>query len=322
MSDTISLLRKMSIEEMFEVAIKPDPDGIFYLHEELLRADPEQQVIDKLLLHYPERALNKNNDGSIALHVACTNINNIDTEIIENLVSLNPESISSLNNFKLLPIHKAVACDITSNSGFLSLKYLIDTYPKGLLVKNKAGQLPIHIVLEKPKSINITMDIIEMIIEAEPSCLHICDNMKHYPLHKVMRKKDIKFDIFEMILEKNKLAVRKQDNIGYNYICITLKLIYYHSLFIINIIIIIRYLPLHWAISRDNVDIGMVFSLLEEYPEAVVVKDNEGRLPVDIQISRGKKADSIIIKILLKIQNSYNDEFFNMDDIAKLIGVK
>jgi hypothetical protein len=79
---------------------------------------------------------------------------------------------------------------------------------------------------------------------------------------------------------------------------------------------------LHWAISRDGVNIGMVFSLLEEYPASVEVKDKEGRLPVDIQFSRGKKADSVIIKILLKIQNTYQDEFFNMDEIAKLIGVK
>lgn len=41
------------------------------------------------------------------------------------------------------------------------------------------------------------------------------------------------------------------------------------------------WLPLHWAVARDAPSVGVVKLLLREYPESVLVCDQEGLSPLD-----------------------------------------
>ena len=73
------LMRRESIPDMIKMAKQPDPAGRILLHEELQRAQPNEDVIDALLNLDPKRIKKKNEFGSSAMHVLCQNIHSVES---------------------------------------------------------------------------------------------------------------------------------------------------------------------------------------------------------------------------------------------------
>jgi ankyrin repeat protein len=163
------------------------------LHDELAKLNPSLENISQILLKsYPTEekesvAQEKNDSGSIALHIACYNINTISSEIIQLLIQSFPDGIKVPNKYGLLPIHKAVSApgrpvyhshNVTNFIYNTSLiKDIIDLYPAGLLHASLDGQLPIHLALKCPF---IDGPLVDLLINKCPSSLRVSERIFIY----------------------------------------------------------------------------------------------------------------------------------------------
>lgn len=164
-------LRKMTIKEMLKASNHNELlNGRNLLHEELLRAQPDESVIKQLIQKMPERVSVPNEHGSIALHVACNNINSCDSSVILILLDAYPDGINIKNNLGLLPIHKAAMKCSDLSVGSLSI--LIDFNNNCTLsIPNKENQLPLHLALASPKV--VSFEVIQTLVDSFPRALSI-----------------------------------------------------------------------------------------------------------------------------------------------------
>jgi len=162
-------LRKMTIKEMIKASTRSELSvGRNLLHEELMRAQPDESVIKLLIQKVPERVSAPNEHGSIALHVACNNINSCDSIIMLILLDAYPNGIYVKNNLGLLPIHKAAMQCSDVSAGSLSI--LIEFNNNDTLsVPNKENQLTLHLALACPKV--VSFEVIEILVDAFPQAL-------------------------------------------------------------------------------------------------------------------------------------------------------
>lgn len=135
-----------------------------------MRAQPDESVIKQLIQKMPERVSAPNEHGSIALHVACNNINSCDSSVILILLDAYPDGINIKNNLGLLPIHKAAMKCSDLSVGSLSI--LIDFNNNCTLsIPNKENQLPLHLALASPKV--VSFEVIQTLVDSFPRALSI-----------------------------------------------------------------------------------------------------------------------------------------------------
>jgi ankyrin repeat protein len=157
----------------------------FYLHDELREAAPNIELIEKLIEGIPERVEISNQEGSIALHIACYNgvILEHGIEIIQFLIDAYPDSIKQKNKYGMLPIHKALSAANRAEQ-IPVLEYLIDAYPEGLTSAALDGVTPFHMLITH--SISPTLEVIQYLIRRNPEILKLPDAYGQLPLHKAV----------------------------------------------------------------------------------------------------------------------------------------
>ena len=257
-------MRRVSVAEMMELARSPDPPGRLLLNEELSRAKPDRKVVAELLKHFPERARQENDSGSLPLHVAASNLHSIETSVLQLVLEANPNAPRHANAFGLLPIHKAVCAPKIKSTPPQTwhLQLLIDAYPQSLLTVNRENATPLHLILAnvpKPQS-----ELIEYILLREPMAAAKADIYGHYPLHKLCGKAPSEeiIDCLTTVIDAYPEAAKLQDIEGRT--------------------------PLHWVCSvRDKPDLEMLGEVVDAYPEAVDVEDKAGFKPLDRLMNRG-----------------------------------
>jgi len=261
---TESLMRKVSVQEMMELATRPDPAGRLLLHEELSRAKPDRRVLQELLRRFPERIRATNESKSLPLHVAALNIHTLDKATFELIIEAWPEAVGKPNALGLLPIHKAVMAKLPRSTppNMAQLERLVTAHPPGLMAKNKEGMTPLHLFINyhvKPLA-----EIVEFLMEKQPKAAEVIDAYGHTPLHKLVSKKPDEeiINCLTTVIDAFPAALLQGDLYGR--------------------------VPLHWAVMcRDKPDLEIVAELVENAPQAVNKKDKEGLKPIQRLMSRG-----------------------------------
>lgn len=250
--------RKISVEELLALAEDTAELHLDKLFGELSQLDPEDAVITSFLEVLPLRASAEDESGSVALHAACTNINNIRPDVIDVLVSYYQDGAKKGNKFGLLPIHKAAAVYNTVHS-LPTVQKVVEYNVDGLLQQSKDGQTPLHIALSNPCI--STYPLVELFVKLNPDCVKLVDNYGHYPLHKAASKAH-KLDgaVIDLLLQScSDIATLKDKN---------------------------GWLPLHWVLSRDQPNLEAIYILVEAYPEGLFDPDYAGNLPYDKLMQR------------------------------------
>ena len=193
--------RKLTLEEIRNAINSSDPCCVTYLHDELKVLEPSIEIVRCLVESNGALLITPNESGSIALHIACANIENILPELLAYLIEQSLPlggSLATTNRYGMLPIHKAVGAFTTKNS-LLKIRTLVEGNPSCLLAQSLDGQLPLHIALNSPKLYTVTL--IDVLVELEPKALKVADKYGHYPLHKAAGKTRIDAGIVGILLE-------------------------------------------------------------------------------------------------------------------------
>lgn len=206
--------RKLSVQEILAAASTTDPVCVEYLHDELKLYEPFEEIVCRLIECDPQRARVANESGSLALHVACGNIENVSIETLNFIIEHARETLAISNKFGLLPIHKAVTAFCTQKS-VGSIKFVAEAYLDGLSSRTLDGQLPLHLALASPKVYSYSL--VEMLVELNHSALNIPDKRGHYPLHKAASKANIDPAIVDFLIEQAPGVVSIKDHNGYAY---------------------------------------------------------------------------------------------------------
>lgn len=181
----ISMPRHKSIDELLALAKGADVTQVDHLHLELQQLEPNELVITAFLEAQPAHAQQENENGLLALHLACGNIDNIPSDIMEYLLDIYPDSVRKATRHGILPIHKACAA-FSSSRAIKNIISLIDQHEESLLCPNRDGQLPIHIAVSNPKT-NSPL-LVQLLVDRCPQSLKVADRYGHFPLHKAAAK--------------------------------------------------------------------------------------------------------------------------------------
>lgn len=222
--------RKLSIDELLVAARTPDSKCVQYLHDELKLLEPNEEVVRRLVEFDPSRATTANESGSIALHIACGNIENLSIEILSCLIQCAQDALLTPNVYGMLPIHKAVGAFCTKKS-LPNIKFVAESNLESLTCRTKDGQIPLHFAFVAPKL--YTISLVSLLLHLQPKALRLADKYGHYPLHKAASKSKIDPGVVGLLTEYAPEVASQKDANGYVHYCIyqylltTIYMLYY-----------------------------------------------------------------------------------------------
>ena len=230
-----------------------DRDGWSPLHYACWNNNLDPGIVRLLLEGWPESVNHRNNRGDLPLHILCeTGGGSVDETaslaVLELLLNAAPDSATTVASGGDLPIH------IASMSGkpFLFCKRLIDAYPESVRVRTGDGLLPIH-----GACFGGEIETVKYMIELYPESIDARSTRGNLPIHCAARSdRDHKADIIRYLLVKDPDCASKT---GSDQQLLP---------------------PLHSACRRKCLD--SVRLLFDAYPEAINIRDREGRTPIDI----------------------------------------
>jgi len=262
-----AMMRRISVSDMLELAKKEDPPGRYLLHEELSRAKPDKRVVSELLKHFPSRASQVNESGSLPLHVAAANVHSIETSVLQMVLDAHPSGSKHANKLGLLPIHKAMTAPVLRSTPPQTwhLELLIDAYPPGLMARTQEKATPLHVLISSQR--RICSEIIEYVLLREPLAASRADIYGQYPLHKICAKANAAnteqiVDCLTTLIDAYPKAASEPDKQGRT--------------------------ALHWLVCvRDKPDLEILSEVLETAPECCEMIDCDGFKPLDRLMNRG-----------------------------------
>eukprot|EP00984_Skeletonema_dohrnii_P005574 scaffold1968_cov89-Skeletonema_dohrnii-CCMP3373.AAC.1 len=135
-------------------------------------------IIQCLLEYFPAAASAIENGWS-PLHIACDNPN-VTLNIIQLLIDAAPDSVRSVNNIGVMPLHYLCRNEELDETAALEiLMLLIEKHPEALRHENDNGALPFHAAAAGGRS----PEFCRVLIEAYPGSERISDANDVMPLH-------------------------------------------------------------------------------------------------------------------------------------------
>lgn len=187
----------------------------FYLHDELREASPNIELIENLCEAIPERAAITNQEGSLALHIACYNgfILEHGIEVIKLLMDVYPDSIKSKNNYGMLPLHKALSV-VNRVEQLPTIEYLLSAYPEGLTSAGLDGVTPFCMLITQSKA--PSLEVIQYFVRKNPEILKLPDAYGQLPLHKavILPAKRMTAEILATMIEAFPFSASWKDSRG------------------------------------------------------------------------------------------------------------
>ena len=204
-------------------------------------ADSDQQNMARFLLFEFMRTSGKKENGAPTLeqnarHIPdeqlyfCVERHEPDIELINKIISNNPEALKTPRDRGWLPLHHAAmassfkgvqlllemypdAAKVPQEDGFLPLhmsvyfeetdievvELLLAAYPAAAKCKSKDGRTPLAVALENSA---LNPEVIRTLLRAYPEATSVPTNTGKIPLHLCIINKHCTFKVFEMILNE------------------------------------------------------------------------------------------------------------------------
>jgi len=224
------------------------------------------RTVQILLQNCPESIHQRNDFGCLPIHSLCqcgfhSEERKMDDEvaidILKLLLEANPGSVSETGDEGNLPLHLAAY-----NKSLAFCKILVDAYPESGRRTSGDGSLPFHNACFGGRP-----DTVEYLFRLYPESLHIRTNSGRLPIHNAARNPNKNTSaIIEFLLRHDPECISKtivSDDRG-------------SSSFQGN-----GALPLHIVCFTSNKD-NSTELLYDLYPEAILIRNGQGQLPVDV----------------------------------------
>lgn len=231
------------------------------LYDELKQLTPNYDYIKLIIQKCPEWLYLENDFHSIALHIACSNIDNITIEILDLLIENNKNSIKKNNIYKNTALHIALQSSsyyYNNENIYNNIKKIIDIYPIACNHNNIDNQLPLHIACNNYKNNDLCYEIIKYLLHINSQSIYNIDKYGQLPIHKICNHKIININIIDLLVIKN----NNND---------TIKIKDHYNM-----------LPIHLLCCKINSkNIEIIKKIIEIYPEGLFEFDSYHHLPYD-----------------------------------------
>ena len=211
-------------------------------------------VVKYLIELYPESVKERTEYGNLPLHAACWG--GAPLQVVKYLYEQTPESVVRDNTFGTSsPLRQA--CCGRGVSPVEVIRFLVEKWPES--VKDASGDwqnpnyFPLHLACER----GAQYGDIPYLVEQWPEAVRLPDKMGHLPLHKVcLAPTPVRLEDIKCLVKQWPESIGKKDRrCGAT--------------------------PLHYLCSREP-SVGVIRYLMEQWPEAVMIEDSQGRLPLHI----------------------------------------
>ena len=146
---------------------------------------PSNDVILRLIEHYPDGLKQKDKDGNLAIHSACEN-NAPNDKVILKMMELYPGSLETKDKDGNLAIHSLSENTKQMENRDKVILTMIDLYPDSLRRKDKDGNTPLHSFIENPSQINNREKVIGVMVKEYEGALAEKDRDKNLPIHSAL----------------------------------------------------------------------------------------------------------------------------------------
>lgn len=225
---------------------------------------PPGEIIEKLLLAYPEGSTCKDQDGWLPLH--CASFYGASSNIIATLLDANPKGAQLKDDEGRLSLHysclKSASQDVVDT--------LLETFPKGAMSKDNEGRIPLHHGCSK----GAPEGVIEALVTTYPKGVQMKDDQGRTALHHICRKSPSEGITRTLLRVYPRAAQIKDDQ---------------------------DKLPIHYAVVHGSSS-NVVSLLLKTFPESINVKNGFGYTPLAEARSVENPKLNAIIEILQKFK--------------------
>jgi len=267
------LMNNKSIGDLFDVVkylVETNPSSLKVkdeadqtpLHIACLNENITARTVKLILEAWPDSIHQRINGSALPIHCLCylqtQMIDKVAIDILQLLLEAHPESLSeTVDDDGELPLHCAAH---TKSQAFC--KVLVDAYPESVKRPNGYDALPFQYACSNGRP-----ETLEYLFKLHPESLHIRNSGGHLPIHEASSNPgENAADIIKFLLRHDPECISKpvvsnfaSDDDG----C----------------------LPLHLVCSsRDDTlwDKYVMELLFDLYPEAILIRDEQGQLPIDI----------------------------------------
>jgi len=226
------------------------------LHKACVLAPP-REVIEKLLLVYPEGSFCRDQDGWLPIHCAC--FYGTCSKAITSILDAHPKGAQLKDDEGRLPLH--YACLKSASQEVVDT--LLETFARGAMTKDDEGRLPIHHALSK----GAPEGVISALLKVSAKGAQSKDDQGRLPLHHACRKSSPQ-RIVRMLLRVYPRATQMKDDQDK--------------------------LPIHYACQNGSSP-AVVNILLSTFPESINTKSGFGYTPLaEARALNNVKAEPII----------------------------
>jgi ankyrin repeat protein len=209
-----------------------------------------------------------NSNGALPLHNAARFCNCL--SVYERVRDEFPGAVEQLNNDEMFPLHWAAA----KNRNVSIVKDLIERYPIGIKSPNHEGYLPLHCAGQ-----NNCLDVVRLIHDAYPPAAKVPDFEGGLPLHHACCFNKGNVEVARFICEAYPSALTTPQPNGVT--------------------------PMHLATSQND-SVELLQLILDKYPQATTLKDDEGWLPIDCLLEETKKRMSSALLDCVRLLSKAN----------------
>jgi ankyrin repeat protein len=218
---------------------------------------PPEEVIENLLVAYPDGSKSRDQDGWLPVHCAC--FYGASETIVTSLLHANAKGAQSKDDEGRLPLH--YACLKGASQSVVDV--LLENFPKGAMSKDDEGRLPIHHACSK----GAPEGVIDALLKASPKGAQSKDDQGRLPLHHACRKSSSERIIRTLLRVYPRAAQIKDDQ---------------------------DKLPIHYACQNCSSP-SVINVLLTTYPESINIKNGFGYTPLaEARALENPKTDPII----------------------------
>jgi ankyrin repeat protein/tRNA A-37 threonylcarbamoyl transferase component Bud32 len=233
-----------------------------------------KDILERLLLKFPDAASVQNNDGDLPVHSAMKKSSAVETVLT--LVSAYPEGLSIRNKSGYLPIHLALRNEASADLANL----LVSAYPEGVTIGDKFGDLPINLAVAN----SADAEVVSILLSAYPTGVATKNKDGNLPIHVAVKNK-ARVEVVSILASAYPEGISMTNKRGD---C-----------------------PIHLAL-KSNTSVEVVCILVSAYPEGAAVKNNIGDLPLHIALSSYAGAELINVLLLVypeaaSIRNAHDD---------------